>query len=650
MYKSFIDQQQCRGFSFFLLGVVFTYRVINALILETQFDPDEYWQTLEPAYCIALSTGHNCELTWEWTRRREPGLSKNITGFNWLDDALYGPVRSYVPLMPTITLYKFLKVIHLDTTWMIARAPLLLNAIVVVAPTDLAVFYISRYIFKEGVVHTNKIIIPRAEHWALLASMTNWFNGYALIRTYSNSVETVILALGILLLCPELFGEVCPKKDFETRIGFRIAFLLGGIGVVIRFTALAAWIPIGMIVCFRRHSFTAKVYHFCNVCFYGATGVVIGCVVDRCFYGFWAMPFLGSFHFNVLQGNGALYGTHPWFWYIVAGLPAISGILTVPLICQVFLLLRRSDPRNTIDSKMKVLLAVIESYVSLHSVSAHKEFRFILPILPLVCVLSGNALHKFCASCPFSPKTCFLLVVTVLFVTNYPHLFVLCTVHQRAPIQVNKVLSNHIKNMVEFQDIDSKRFSIHYLMGCHSTPLYSHLHVTKKLGNSFITVPIDIWYLDCSPECRSDPLILCESEEFSNNPRRFIEKYYTIPQINYSVCTDENECLNQDMDNPQKERKNVPDFLVIFEQDVNNPNSEHIKDILYSMGLEESEKMKHVVKGISFVRLSSQNERHPGNDLIVRLGRLGLKLHFEHMVVFTNNLSIVRKSTLENMS
>lgn len=302
MCASYIRQQQSRCFICILFGFILIYRVLNVLILETQFDPDEYWQTLEPSYCIAFSTGNNCELTWEWTRRREPG-SKNITGFLWLDDALYGPVRSYVPLLPTIILYKLLKFIRLDTTWMIARAPLLLNAIIVAAPTDLAVFYISSYIFKEGVVQSNKNTLLKAEHWALLASITNWFNGYALIRTYSNSVETVILVLGISLLCPELFGEVYRKQDFKIRMGTRIAFLLGGVGVVIRFTALAAWIPIGMMVCFRRHFFTAKVYHFCNACFYGAAGVLLGCVVDRYFYGFWAIPFLGSFHFNVLLGK-----------------------------------------------------------------------------------------------------------------------------------------------------------------------------------------------------------------------------------------------------------------------------------------------------------------------------------------------------------
>jgi hypothetical protein len=29
--------------------------------------------------------------------------------------------------------------------------------------------------------------------------------------------------------------------------------------------------------------------------------------------------------FNLLQGGAALYGTHPWHWYITQGLPAVLG-------------------------------------------------------------------------------------------------------------------------------------------------------------------------------------------------------------------------------------------------------------------------------------------------------------------------------------
>lgn len=283
-----------------IFSCILVYRVINALIVETQFDPDEYWQTLEPAYCLAFQS--NCAYTWEWTRRRNPD-SINLTNIDWIEEALHGPVRSYVPILPIYALYKLLRAFHLDTTWSIARAPLILNAALVAAPTDFGVFYISRYISRIKNFRNNEFLW-KFEHWALLASITNWFNGYALVRTYSNSMEAALLCVGMALLSPELFGNMHSKHEFKVRLMARLAFLLGGISIVVRFTALASWVPIGIMICLRRKSMSSKLYHLWHMCLVsGAMGVFLGCILDRIYYGFWAIPFLGSFHFNVLLGT-----------------------------------------------------------------------------------------------------------------------------------------------------------------------------------------------------------------------------------------------------------------------------------------------------------------------------------------------------------
>jgi len=282
--------------------IILVYRIINALTIQTQFDPDEYWQTLEPAYCLAFPSEYNCAYTWEWTRRRNLE-SRDLTNIGWIEDALHGPIRSYVPTLPTYFLYSLLRAFHLDTTWSVARAPLILNAAIVAAPTDFGVFYISRYIRKIKGIQGSEF--PwKYEHFALLASITNWFNGFALVRTYSNSMESSLLCIGVALLCPELFGDVYSKSDLKVRPIARLAFFLGGISVVIRFTALASYIPLGIIICLRRKSLSSKMYYLWHICVLsGATGVALGCIVDRFFYGFWAIPFLGSFHFNVLLGT-----------------------------------------------------------------------------------------------------------------------------------------------------------------------------------------------------------------------------------------------------------------------------------------------------------------------------------------------------------
>ena len=33
------------------------FRLANVLLIQSQFDPDEYWQNLEPSYCYVFGDG-----------------------------------------------------------------------------------------------------------------------------------------------------------------------------------------------------------------------------------------------------------------------------------------------------------------------------------------------------------------------------------------------------------------------------------------------------------------------------------------------------------------------------------------------------------------------------------------------------------------
>jgi len=46
-----------------LSAVAITFRIFVALFTRTVFQPDEYYQSLEPAYHAVFKYGH---LTWEW--------------------------------------------------------------------------------------------------------------------------------------------------------------------------------------------------------------------------------------------------------------------------------------------------------------------------------------------------------------------------------------------------------------------------------------------------------------------------------------------------------------------------------------------------------------------------------------------------------
>lgn len=200
--------------TFYLYIVLCIYRIFNALIIQTQFDPDEYWQTLEPAYCIAFSqpvvspdnpTTYNCALTWEWTRRylspetsAKHGFHTPFSSFFW-NRILWGPIRSHVSILPTILFYNLIRYFQLDSNFMVSKGPALLNAVIVAAPTDLSVYLIAYNVFKKKGFKDNDYSRSCA-WWALFASVTSWFHGYALVRTYSNSMECMIIMVGIVLL------------------------------------------------------------------------------------------------------------------------------------------------------------------------------------------------------------------------------------------------------------------------------------------------------------------------------------------------------------------------------------------------------------------------------------------------------------------
>jgi len=47
-----------------LLLVVIAYRLLNALAIRTFFQPDEYYQSLEPAWWFAFGDSSGAWITW----------------------------------------------------------------------------------------------------------------------------------------------------------------------------------------------------------------------------------------------------------------------------------------------------------------------------------------------------------------------------------------------------------------------------------------------------------------------------------------------------------------------------------------------------------------------------------------------------------
>jgi phosphatidylinositol glycan class B len=85
-----------------------------------------------------------------------------------------------------------------------------------------------------------------------------------------------------------------------------LAFFIGGLSCSIRFTSLAAFVPIGILLSIQkvsRSALSVLVYLICVCAVYGFSGIAATLALDRHMYGFPVFPALGNIDFNVLQGK-----------------------------------------------------------------------------------------------------------------------------------------------------------------------------------------------------------------------------------------------------------------------------------------------------------------------------------------------------------
>ncbi len=271
-----------------------------------------------------------------------------------------------------------------------------------------------------------------------------------------------------------------------------------------------------------------------------------------------------------------MYGTHPFFWYFFAGVPALSGILFPILVYDLFF--------GAWDRPKRKVWAVVACYVVAHSFSEHKEFRFLLPILPMICLLCGTRIQNLVDN--FSPSRKRQLVYACA-VPNLVAVLYLGLFHQRAPIEVNRAI---LKTVSSARNPPSDPVRVHYLMGCHSTPLLSHLHDPPT--------EFEPWYLDCSPECRKNPTIDCESDAFSKDPDSFVKQTY--------YCNDGEENDDQTCSTDDNGARDVPHYIVCNDHDL-----QKMEPRLASMDMIEISRFVHSIDGIEFFGNSQSSDAGP---------------------------------------
>ncbi|KTG02930.1 hypothetical protein cypCar_00044850 [Cyprinus carpio] len=416
LYSTDINKPQTLqifGVSLTVFSVVF--RLLNCVLLQTSFVPDEYWQSLEIPHRmvfrypqilnIFLTYGYE---TWEW--------KAGIRGYSY-------------PLLFAL-MYKLLHLMNYDTVYLL-----------------------------------------------YFCQLCSWFTWFCCTRTLTNTMETVLTTLALCFF---------PLPGSKTHHSWKYLSLVS-LAVVVRPTALIVWLPL-------------LFYHFCveqnklklitQRCVpIAALALGVSTLIDSVFYGKWILVQWNFLKFNVLHNVAVFYGSHPWHWYFTQGLPVVIGP-HLPLFLH---------GCSLATKKHRILLITILWTTAVYSLLAHKEFRFVYPVLPFCMIFSGMSLAKLQAW--RKPAAAALLLFNLI-----PALYT-GLIHQRGSLDV----MHDLQHLCDPSDSQSSP-ELLFLMPCHSTPLYSHLHCPLKLR-----------FLECPPDLTGNKEYVDEADVFFSNPLHWLQ-------------------------------------------------------------------------------------------------------------------------------
>ncbi|XP_026405956.1 GPI mannosyltransferase 3-like isoform X1 [Papaver somniferum] len=450
-----------------ILTLCLVFRMVNSLLVQTYFNPDEHWQALEVAHRIAFGYGH---LTWEWSKG----------------------IRSYLHPMMFVPLYKFLSFFGLDAPWFMIRAPRLLQSVI----SSVGDFYLYKL--------AHRIFGERVAQWTLFSQLVNWFTFFCFTRTLSNNLETVLTLVG-LYYWPS-FRHSSKHFLLASR---KWGLVIAALACAVRPTSAITWLYVGLLELFETKDQIKFI--FLEIAPIGLLVLGFTCLVDWLMYGSWIFVPVNFLKFNFLSSGGDYYGTHKWHWYFTQGFTVMLFTFIPFTIAGVF------------QSRQWKLFGLMAWVLGLYSVLGHKEFRFVMPVLPIALMFSGyslaslqdtvsNDINRKISSdlrnkCPSRMQ----FGLFFLLVTNLPMALYMSLVHQRG--------SEDVMNFLSHEALEDRVKSVLFLTPCHATPYYSTLHRNLPMR-----------FLDCSPSESRETLD--ESDRFMIDPVGFLSdmvKGWAVP-------------------------------------------------------------------------------------------------------------------------
>ena len=292
------------------------------------------------------------------------------------------------------------------------------------------------------------------------------------MRTYSNTLETLLTIIALAYWpWPGLPPVSFPSSSLLSP--GTLSLLLAAVAVVVRPTALILWLVLGGHALLSSETTPSRMRFVAEAAVIGGAVLLCSAGLDRWMYGEWTLAPYNFLVLNTVHGIAALYGTHPWHWYVTEALPVLLSF-SLPLFLHALWSHRRHPVTRCVVPALVVTVAVYSS-------NPHKEYRFLLPLLPLCMLYAGLSLSSMA-----STWTRRKLMTSVVVAGNAALFLYFALVHQAGPISAAEFLAHRIAGA----PASAAAPSVHFWTPCHAAPLYSYLHVEPRP---------DLRFLDCAP-------------------------------------------------------------------------------------------------------------------------------------------------------
>ena len=263
-------------------------------------------------------------------------------------------IRSTIQPTLCVSIFKLCSFLNIEDAYSKSFILRLLTAFLSV----FSIYYFARsckqYILKEN------------WKWFLIISYFTWFLPFINVRFSSETWSGMFLLLAIATVL----------KDKKTWKHFLVIGVCLGISFLFRFQTVLASLGIFLWLLFIQKD---KRQNLLVLALSGIFIFVLGIIIDCWFYNEYICTAWRYFKINVFEHSGKDFGNSPWFYYFYYILRysfypiGLIIILSTLYLCFTF-------PKN-------LLIWIIVPFFCFHSVIAHKELRFLFPLLNIVPVI-----------------------------------------------------------------------------------------------------------------------------------------------------------------------------------------------------------------------------------------------------------------------